>query len=416
MKDFKHLKYLSATKSMKAINQLSPAAYPGNHCPMHTSLAIASRVQGVSTLVIGASECGYYSRNLPDSSAYKDDAIHWSYILDENEVIFGCRKGVIEAIKEMDKEGAKVIILISTCVPEVIGEDLEGIIFEVEEEISAKVFSVGLGNFKCGSQQPGFWRTLLAFGGLTEKLETKENVINVLGRSKKEEHIQKPKIIEILEETYTIRYLAPDSSIEDFKLASEGKINIVLSPFLNPLAEMLEEKFNIPYFSFHYSYEVEEIKELYEKLFSYLGKEVDERILENYKKAKLLQEEVKEIVKGINYVGAKVGAIQPLPLHRYFSMLGMTPLMVHIEDFYPTDAIWRKKVLEQQKDPILCMMVNDNSDKEYILSLKPDIIIGDWIGRMEFKYKTIQIMDIYGQCGFELSIHLLNKFKSLKKG
>ncbi len=416
MKDFKHLKYLSATKSMKAINQLSPAAYPGNHCPMHTSLAIATRIKGVSTLVIGASECGYYSRGLPESSDYKEDAIHWSYLLDENEVIFGCRQGIVDAVKEMDKEGAKVILLISTCVPEVIGEDLEGIVFEVEKQVSAKVLSVGLGNFKCGSQQPGFWRTLLAFSSLISERPQKKNVINIMGRSKKEEHIPKSMLINILEENYEIRYLAPDSSIDDFKLANEAVVNIVLSPFLEPLAEFLENEYNIPYFQAHSTYEVEEIKDMYEKLFGILEVEVDSRLLENYELAKELQTEVIELVKGVTYVGAKIMGSQPLPLHRYLSKIGMNPLMVHIEDFYPSDKVWREKLLEENQDPILCMMVNDNSDREYILSLEPELIIGDWAGRIEFREKTIQVVDIYGQCGFELTIKLLNKLKMAKKG
>lgn len=415
MKDFKHLKYLSATKSMKSINQLSRSAYPGNHCPMHTSLAISSRIKGVSTLVIGASECGYYSRNLIETSKYKDDALHWTYMLDENEVIFGCKKGVISALKEMDKEGAKVILVISTCVPEVIGEDIEGIIFEVQNEVDAKVLSVSLGNFKCGSQQPGFWRTLLALGEITESTDKKERVINVLGRSKYEDHIEKPKIIEVLEEDYEIRYIAPDSCIEDFELITKGQLNIVLSPFLTPLAEYLEEKHNMPYFNFHSTYDVFEINDMYSNLFSVLNKDVDKRVLENYNIAKSLQEEVSTLVKDTTYVGGKIGAIQPLPLHTYLSKIGMVPLMVHIEDFYTNDTYHREKLLLQKQDPILCMMINDEYDTQYILDLSPNLVIGDWALRMEQKDKTIKVMDIYGMVGFELTIKLLNKLKEVKQ-
>lgn len=415
MQELKHLKRLSATKSMKAINQLSSAAYPGNHCPMHTSLAIASKIEGVSTLVIGASECGYYSRNMVDTSEYKNSALHWTYIVDENEVIFGCRKGVVSAIKEMDKEGAKVILLIYTCVPEVIGEDVDGVIFEVQEQVNAKVIGVDLGNFKCGSQQPGFWKTLLSLGAISSNVVEKKQVINVLGRSKKDDHTKKPKIIEVLEEKFEIRYLAPDSSISDFEIATDGKINIVLSPYLNPLAEFFEKEHKIPYFAFHSTYEVDEIKKTYENLFDELGLDIDDRLFENFEKAKQLEDEIKSSVCNINYVGAKIGAIQPLPLHTYLSKLGMTPLMIHVEDFYPSDTLWREKLLNENKDPILCMMVNDMYDKECILGLKPHIVIGDWAGRVDFSEKTIQVMDIYGRSGFELTIQLLQKFKNLNE-
>lgn len=70
MNDIKHLKCLSAVRSMAAVRQLTPAAYPGVHCPMHTALALAANIRGVSTLLIGTAECGYYSRNVPLSSPY----------------------------------------------------------------------------------------------------------------------------------------------------------------------------------------------------------------------------------------------------------------------------------------------------------------------------------------------------------
>lgn len=411
MKNFEHIKLLSKSKSMKAINQLSPAAFPGNHCPMHTSLAIASRIKGVSTLVIGATECGYYSRNLVETSEFKEHALHWCYILDENEVVFGCRKGVIQAIKKMESEGAKVILLIFTCVPEVVGEDLDGIVFEVEKDIKAKILGVGLGNFKCGSQQPGFWKTLLAFGQLAKNSVQNKNIINVLGRSKDENHIPKPKIIEILEQNYEIRYVAPNSTVEEFEKINEGLVNLVFSPFLMPLAEFLEVEFGVPFISFHSTYEVEEVKENYEKLFHILEKDIDQRVFEHYEMALNLQNEVTKIVSGKRYVGSKIGAIQPLPFHRYLAKLGMMPLMIHMEDFYTNDTYWREKMLEENQDPLLCMMVNDYSDKEYILALQPDYIVGDWIGRTEFKEKTIQVMHCYGLGGFELTINLLKQMK-----
>ncbi|MFV0441560.1 MAG: nitrogenase component 1 [Lachnospirales bacterium] len=400
---------------MKGINQLSSAAYPGNHCPMHTSVAIASKIQGVSTLVIGATECGYYSRNIANSGEFSNDALHWTYILDENEVVFGCRKGIVDSVIEMDKSGAKVILLISTCVPEVIGEDLEGIVFEAKKKVSAKVLYVELGNFKCGSHIPGFWQTLLAFGTLAPKCEKNKNVINVLGRSADEDHIPKPKIIEVLEESYEIKYLAPNSSIEDFEDSTKACVNLVFSPYLNPLAEYLEENHNIPFFAFHNTYSVEDVVKLYKNLYKTLGIELETRLFENYEKAKATQKKISEYVNGLTYIGSKIGAVQPLPFHRYLCTLGLKPIMIHVEDFYPSDTLWREKFLETGIDPMLCMMVNEDVDREYILSQAPELVIGDWLGRIDYKNSTIQVMDTYGRSGFELTLLILEKFENIRE-
>lgn len=132
------------------------AAFPGTYCPMHTAFAMGTKICGICTLVVGTNECGMYSRNIPATSSYTGEILHWSYVLDGNKVVFGCRKGLVQAILEMDKAGATVILLLSTCVPEAIGEDMETIAHEVAPQISAKLITVPLGNFKYLSYQLGY--------------------------------------------------------------------------------------------------------------------------------------------------------------------------------------------------------------------------------------------------------------------
>jgi hypothetical protein len=69
---------------------------------MHTTLSLAGRMAGVSTLVIGMPECGTYSKMVIPEPFGKAVELHWVYLLDGNEVVFGCSKSLGEAIKEMD--------------------------------------------------------------------------------------------------------------------------------------------------------------------------------------------------------------------------------------------------------------------------------------------------------------------------
>lgn len=169
MEELKHLKHLSSVKTNAGVKFLTPAAFPGNHCPMHTALALSSRVKGMSTLVVGTPECGTYSRNIVSGIKSEEGELHWTYILDSNEVVFGCRRGLIRTIKEMDKSGAKAIMIILTCVPEIIGEDIEGIVHEMQPEVSAQLTFVLMAHFKCNSYPSGYWKTLVAFGNLMKK-------------------------------------------------------------------------------------------------------------------------------------------------------------------------------------------------------------------------------------------------------
>lgn len=416
MNDMKHLKCLASVKTMGSIRQLTPAAFPGNHCPMHTALSLGARIKGVSTLVIGTAECGYYSRNVPLSAPSADQSLHWTYVLDQQEVIFGFRAGLTAALQEMDREGAKVILLLGTCVPELIGEDMESICAELQPRLSARLIPIPLGNFKCGSYQPGYWKTLFAMGELMEQAEKKTRTVNILGRSASEDHIPMPELIKALKDRgIPLRFLAPDSCLEDFVQAGNGQLNLVLSPFMSPLAQWMENEHKIPFFSLHDRYDVKEISLVYSDIARYL--ELEERLgaedvfgLKALRStAESIQKEAAAQLSGTQYVSALIGAIQPLPLSVYLSSLGMIPIMIHMEEFYPADKQHREALLNLDQNPVICLMLNEQADQPIIEALCPELILGDWGGRKLPSPASIQLMDLYGQIGYERTILLLKR-------
>lgn len=410
MSDIRHLKCLSGVRSMKGVHQLTAAAFPGVHCPMHTALSLAVKIRGISTLVIGTAECGYYSRNVSLSSPYGDEAFHWNYLLDSNEVVFGFRKGLIEAIKEMDRAGAKVILLLITCVPELVGEDIESICYELEPRINAKLIHLPFGNFKCGGYEPGYWKTLLAIGKVMDKVDSKGQTVNILGRSALEEHIPMPKLLVFLEgQGMPLRFLAPDSSLEDFISAGDARLNIVLSPFMQPLAQWMHKEHYIPFVNLHDAYSVEEINYSYMQMEQFLGLDIQKGFIEDIKEAKKIEKEAAKPLENIQYISANIGTVQPLPLTSYLLSLGMVPLMIHMPEFYPSDAQWREKIMVQESNPIICLMLNEQADKEIIEDLCPRIIIGDWGGRFQKNPPNVPILDLYGQIGYERTTTLLNR-------
>ena len=421
MNDIKHLKCLASVNTMGAIRQLTPAAFPGNHCPMHTALSLGSRIKGVSTLVIGTAECGYYSRNVPISSPCAEQSLHWTYVLDQQEVIFGFRAGLTAALKEMDREGAKVILLLGTCVPELIGEDIESICLELQPRLSARLIPISLGNFKCGSYQPGYWKTLVAMGKLMKHEKKKTRTVNILGRSAYEDHIPMPELIKALKDReIPLRFIAPDSCLEDFVQAANGQLNLVLSPFMYPLAQWMEKEHKIPFFSLHDVYDVNEISLVYSDIAQFLkldnslgsGEIFDPAALRNA--AESIQKEASKQLSGIQYVSALIGAVQPLPLSVYLSSLGMIPIMIHMEEFYPADKQYREALLYLDQNPVICLMLNEQADQPLIEALCPALILGDWGGRTLPSPASIQLMDFYGQIGYERTILLLERIlKSL---
>lgn len=405
-----HLKKLSKIKTNAGIKFLTPAAFPGNHCPMHTALALSSRIEGMSTLLVGTPECGNYSRGIIENTKDTKE-LYLTYILDSHEVVFGCRKGLIETIRKMDKLSVKAISIILTCVPEIIGEDIEGIIYEIQPEVNAILTYVNIGHFKCNSYPSGYYKTLLSFKAFMKKAITNKKVVNVLGRGPKEDHIPMPKVLDILEKKgIELKMLAPKSSINDFIEAPKSALNIVVSPFMEPLAKMMEDEFNIPYIDAHKTYSVNDIDNLYTSIEEILEIKCKEDLSDLKEKTISLENKAKNILSNKSYVLTNLGAVAPLPLVLYLSEFNMKPLVLHIDEFYPNDKKLVKLINEKGYDPLASHMVNDEIDSKVLKELNADIYLGILTYKLEECSSVPHLENLYGSIGYERSIELLSRF------
>ena len=230
-----------------------------------------------------------------------------------------------------------------------------------------------------------------------------------------EEHIPMPEIVSVLKRNQVpLRFLSPDSSLEDFVSAGDAQMSISLSPFMNPLAEYLEKEHDVPFISLHDIYSVKEINQVYTVLENHLELKIIPDMMDLKKEADSLQTQAAMQLKDTSYIMANIGALQPLPLSVYFSELGMSPIMIHMEEYYPSDAKWKELLLARDKNPILCLMFHENADKTIIQELCPHLVIGDWGGRNQPKPPTLQTMDFYGQVGYERTISLLNRITTIQ--
>lgn len=410
MNKLKYLKKISSIKSNAGIKFLTPAAFPGSHCPLHTALALSADIRGMSTLVVGTSECSTYSRDVVKKAKYSGEALHWMYVVDSSEVVFGCRGGVIDAIKEMDKEGAEAIMVILTCVPEVIGEDIEGIIYEAQPQVKARLSSVLMGHFRCNSHPSGYWKTLLAFGGMMEKRDVNHNVINILGRSIDEDHIPMPELLVGLKKKgFHLRMLAPRSDIKDFMEATDGKLNLIISPYMNPLADMMEKKYGIPYISLHEIYDIYEIDQAYRRVEKILNICQDNTFDEFRQEALLAVEDAENKLEGLRYISTGLNAIPPLPLAFYLNKFNMEPILLHMEEFYPDDSLWAKKLEEIEINPFICHMVNHKADALILENLEPDLSFGEIVEGTGKVPCVSYLYELDGQIGYERTSFLLNR-------
>lgn len=408
MELIKHLNKLDRVVSNAGIKFLTPSAAPGSHCPLHTAVALSSNIKGVSTLVVGTYECGHYSRNvIPKDS--KD--LHWCYVLEDNEIVFGARKGLISAIEQMEKHGAKHIMIISTCVPELIGEDIEGIVLDIEQQTSSKLSFVNLPHFACNSYPGGTWKVLNALSRFIEQPKDMEkSAVNILGWIPEENH-KTPEIVNVLEKyNIKMRYIAPGMEIEDIVKSSDAKLNIVLSHLTNELAQKITNKYEVPSVNLFDKYTSKSIEESYEQIFDIL--EIEDAIFTS-KRLQLEQLEDKINLTNKRYVMESIGMVQPFPIIDYLYKFGAVPLLIHVEDYNPSDKKYIEILINQNINPYVAHMVNVTEDNKIISSFPCDFIIATHLEKLE-NIPYVSFIDlIYDMSGYDRSIYFLNLINSM---
>ncbi|WP_303851319.1 nitrogenase component 1 [Seleniivibrio woodruffii] len=404
---FDHLKRLSAVKSGSGIKFLSPAVFPGNHCPMRIASVIVEDIRGLSSLLVGTPECATHSRLFSPLPEGRNGELHWLYVIDSNEVVFGCREGVADALRKMDRAGAEAILIIGTCIPELIGEDMEGLIHEIQPELKAQVTFVMLGQFKNVSYPPGSWKTMEAMASLMDRCETDSRRINVLGRSPFEEHIPEPAVTGYLEsKELKLRYLAPGASLDDFRQAPDAALNVVLSPFAQPLAVRMEREFGVPFIALHDKYAPSDIDRAYGDIARAAGYEPDGRFDEEKRQAENIQAKAEERLKGMSFVFSQ-RIDMPVPLAAYLTEIGMVPLLLHIEEYYSADSAHTRKIKDAGYDPPVCRITNIAEDEKLIKELNPDICMGYFL-KTDMKYVP-DMYDFYGQTGYGRTVNILKR-------
>jgi hypothetical protein len=175
-----------------------------------------------------------------------------------------------------------------------------------------------------------------------------------------------------------------------------------------PLARWMSGNMGVPFSCLHDIYDVEEIKTAYDQIGRALGLCFADAFDGQRREALRLRNRAAGRLKGLRYVSAQIGALQPLPLAVFLSDCGASPILVHMEEFYPSDGQWRQRLLDRNEDPAVCAMLNEEADKTLIDGLCPDLILGDWGGRGGSVPDAMTI-DLYGQIGYERTISLLTR-------
>lgn len=416
----RHLKRLSAVKGDKNIKFLTPAVYSGGWCPMRAACNIVEGIEGLSYMLVGMPECATHSRGMTSMPEGEHGEARWLYVLDANEVIFGCREGVIDALRQMDKTGARAVLMIATCVTDLIGEDFEAIIAELQPKINMKLSYVTLGQFKNFAAPIGTARVGAALAALMEPQEKAEKTVNALFIEpwrNKNNPTEFPLIVDALRERgVNVRALTGDAPLDNYLSAPDAACNLVLSDYTQPLAAKMRETFGTPLIPLHNAFSVDRIDSAYAELAEYLGINLDGAFEKWRNRAIELETRAKAELSGLKYV-MLTNVDMPLALARYLGSFGMEPMLIHMLDFLPEDAENRAALNEMGFDPPICRIMHQDHDIELIRELSPDICLGYIKEEIPGLKVAEEMGDFFGLTGYERTVGILSRlFTVLETG
>ena len=159
------MRRLGDVHSIKEVSQLSSAMFPGPHCPLMGAMMAVRGIQDSVMLVIGTDECTYYTKNTTiGNQAFGGlDGRCLSVVLDQHDVTFGCREKLYEAFQEMMEEyKPKAVFVVTTCVVEVIGDDVDSMVEELRIQYNVYAMAIHTEHFKTENHLPGVRDTITA--------------------------------------------------------------------------------------------------------------------------------------------------------------------------------------------------------------------------------------------------------------
>ena len=230
---------------------LNSAPVPSDYFGVLWALA---GIKNALILEHGATGTAFYNAvNFGVMNKQSPKGITFTTGLDEDDVVMGREDKLIQATKELDKQyEPEIISLVATAVTTVIGLDLFGLIEELQPEVKAKLLAFPGGGFR-GDYTQGIKEVfrVLVKQVVTDPVEKNARTVNIIGPSidsfnHPSDYAELKRLLGLLNlEVNTV--FANDTAVCQIKNLPSAALNIVTRDIGLEAAELLKERFAMPY-------------------------------------------------------------------------------------------------------------------------------------------------------------------------
>jgi len=199
--------------------------------------------------------------------------------LQQEDVVYGAsdklKRAIVEAQRRYDPQA---IFILTTCTSGVIGEDIEGVVTELQPEIKAKIVPVHCEGIRSRLVQTGydaFWHGVLKYL-VREPKEKQEDLINVASMLSYTWQ-DRLEIKRLLGKVGLRPNFIPEfATVEQLEQLSEAAVTAPLCPtYTDYLSRGLEQKFGVPYFLYPSPVGIKNTDAWLRRIGKYTGKEAE---------------------------------------------------------------------------------------------------------------------------------------------
>ncbi|HJJ71809.1 MAG TPA: nitrogenase component 1, partial [Methanocorpusculum sp.] len=224
-------------------------------CALGGSLAVTSFIRDGITIIHSPQGCAHqmfsaYHAMAADSDTFSIPKVIVSNITNR-EVIFGGEEALLEALDRADAENPALISVVTSCVPETIGDDVEGVC--ASHAAADKIVYVPASGFLGGSSQNGENIALISISKRVSPSEIVPRTAVIIGEKNLESEVEENyaevcRLLSRLGISVSLRFCRNISAADIIKLGT-ADFFIIRDERVEEAGRTIAENFGRPYVS-----------------------------------------------------------------------------------------------------------------------------------------------------------------------
>lgn len=333
---------LSEALDTRQVPFLCPAIANGSHCPLFGVTMATPFMEDLAVLIVGTAECCWHSKNQHMATGSRQP--FYTYVLDNSEVVFGADQALREALQTIWREcHPKAIALVSSCVPELIGENFEEI--AEEADLPIPVLPVRTSHYNSSGYYRGIQHFYSSFLPIMARGEKNDRVALLGARYA---GMERSEIYRLLRESG--REILIPHRVEEMASLPDCALLVVVDITALDLAESISRRFGTPFVRLDRICRPQSIAQCYRQIDGFLGTDLTDRSQPQYRQVLEKMEQVRKKWAGKRFC---FGAPFFLPFENslFFAQMGLIPAFLLAREFFPEDDRWAEELLDLGFDP-----------------------------------------------------------------